>query len=488
MTSAAEGGSLEELLGRRGRRLRHLVLLVALGWVVGLAAFALFREFPPQPGGVATNYRILYAAAAAVRDGANPYHLAAIGAVEQMVYHYPALRPAIAAFGDLPASARLMMPLSLLPFWLSYALASALGVFLVILTLTLLARDLGWRHTGVLAAAAILSWVGLLGFLAGQLDAVLFAALAGSMLLAWHERGLAAGLVLGVTLITPTLLWPVPVFMFLALWPERRRALHFAAGYLLAAAVLAGASWSLLPSWWRALLAFGAGIGARRTDLASLPGLVAAAPSSWGLGRGVTATPTLALIALAVVGMAVFGVWMMISPEWRRVSPVGRVTWAVALPVGIWLLASPYAHPNDDLLLLPLLMVTVGRDARRIHGLGLGLSAATLLLLLLVWPLGLVPWQVGVPILGGLGVAVWLGRTDLRLTGYGAGLCVLTLAVLPPIWGLHLLVVGLTPVAVLVLVVEGARTCWMEVGGAGTGPAYFEEPVGPGIAGSPSGA
>ncbi|MGH7704833.1 MAG: hypothetical protein ACRENY_03105, partial [Candidatus Dormibacteria bacterium] len=140
------------------------------------------------------------------------------------------------------------------------------------------------------------------------------------------------------------------------------------------------------------------------------------------------------------------------------------------------------------LLLLPLLMVTVGRDARRIHGLGLGLSAATLLLLLLVWPLGVVPWQVGLPILGGLGVAVWLGRTDLRLTGYGAGLCVLTLAVLPPIWGLHLLGVGLTPVAVLVLVVEGARTCWMAVGGAGTGPAYFEEPVGPGIAGSPSGA
>ena len=48
--------------------------------------------------------------------------------------------------------------------------------------------------------------------------------------------------------------------------------------------------------------------------------------------------------------------------------------------------------------------------------------------------------------------------------------------------------VGLTPLAVLVLVVEGGRTCWMEVGGAGTGPAYFPEPAPAAVAQNPAGA
>ncbi|MGB9484109.1 MAG: glycosyltransferase 87 family protein, partial [Candidatus Dormiibacterota bacterium] len=333
-----------------------------------------------------------------------------------------------------------------------------------------------------LAAAVVCSWIGLLGLIDGQFDAILFAALAGSMLLAWHERSLAAGLVLGLTLLKPTLLWPVPIFMFLALWPDRRRAVHFAAGFVLVAAGFLLASGTWLGSWWHQLSVFGGAIGTQQPDLSGLPGLLGAAPHSWRLGTGLSSPTTIGLVVLALASMVVFAVWMMFSPDWRRVSPVGRVTWAVALPVGIWLLAIPYAHPNDDLLLLPLFMLTVGRDARRVHGLGLGLSAATLVLLLLIWPANVVPWPAGLLALALLSAAVWHWRTDIRLTGFGAGLCVLALATLPPVWSFHLLAVGLTPIAVLIVVVEGARTCWMEVGGAGTGPAYFEEPSALGIA------
>jgi hypothetical protein len=87
-----------------------------------------------------------------------------------------------------------------------------------------------------------------------------------------------------------------------------------------------------------------------------------------------------------------------------------------------------------------------------------------------------------------LTVLLWRRRTDSRLTGFGAGACVLALALLPPLWAFHTLAVGLTPLAVLVLVVEGARTCWMEVGGAGTGPAYFPEPAPAAVAQNPAGA
>jgi hypothetical protein len=488
VTAIPEEGSLEDLLGNRGRRLRRLVLLASLGCVLGLAVFAVPHEFPARPGGLAVDYRVFYAAGELIGKGANPYHLGILQAAEQAADHYSGLNPVLDTFADPPIAAWILDPLSHLPFWLSYALLSAVGLLVMVLTVTLLARDLGWRHTGILAAAVVVSWIGLLGLIDGQFDAFLLAALAGSMLLAWHERSVAAGLVLGLTLLKPTLLWPVPIFMFLALWPDRRRALHFAAGFLAVAAVFTLASWSLLVSWWHQLGVFGGGVGTQQPDLAGLPGLLGAAPHSWRLGTGLTAPATLGIVALALASMAVFGVWMMVSPEWRQVSPVGRVTWAVALPVGIWLLAIPYAHPNDDLLLLPLFMLTVGRDARRVHGLGLGLSAATLVLLLLIWPAEVVPWPIGIVLLALIAGAVWHWRTDIRLTGFGAGLCVLALATLPPVWSFHLLAVGLTPIAVLIVVVEGARTCWMEVGGAGTGPAYFEEPARRGIAQPASGA
>ena len=488
MTPVTEGVNLEDLLGNRGRRLRRVVLLVALGCALGLAIFAMPHEFPPRPAGVAADFRVFYAAGELISRGGNPYHLGPLQSAEQAAFAYPPRSSTLNSFVDPPITAWFLVPLSHLPYWLAYALLTALGVFLVVLTLTLLARDLGWRHTGVLAGAALVSWIGLLGLVDGQFDTILFAALAGSMLLAWHERSLAAGLVLGVTLLKPTLLWPAPIFMLLALWPDRRRALWFAFGYLSVAALCLVASWSLLTSWWHALGVFAGGVGTLQPDLAGLPGLLGAAPHSWRLGTGLTAPATLATVVLGLVGMAIFGVWMMISPDWRRVSPVGRVTWAVALPVGIWLLATPYAHPNDDLLLLPLFMLTVGRDARRVHGLGLGLSLVALVLLLLIWPAEVIPWALGLLLLALLAAAAWHWRTDIRLTGFGAGLCVLVLATLPPVWSFHLLAVGLTPIAVLILVVEGARTCWIEVGGAGTGPAYFEEPIAPGIASLASGA
>jgi len=476
VSAEPETGSLEELLGNRGGRLQWLVLTGSLGCALGLAVFAVLHFFPPRPAGLATDYRVFYAAAELVGRGTNPYHLGPLQAAEQIARAYPSLNSVLDTFVDPPIAAWALVPLSRLPFWLSYGLFTFLSAVLIAVTLTLLARDLGWRHTTILAASVLVSWIGLLGLLDGQFDALLFAALAGSMLLAWHERSLASGCVLAITLLKPTLLWPVPIFMFLALWPQRERALRFAAGFLLVGALFLLASWSLLGAWLRQVGVFADRIGTRQPDIAGLPGLLRAAPHSWGIATGVSAPATLLLVALGLAVMTAFAAWMMISPDWRRVSLVGRITWAVGLPVGIWLVATPYAHPNDDLLLLPLFLLTVGRDARRAHGLGLGLAVATLALFLLIWPADVVPWQLGLLGFAALGVGLWRWRTDVRLTGFGAGLCVMALATLPPVWAFHLLAVGLTPVAVLLLVAEGGRTCWMEVGGAGTGPAYFAEP------------
>ncbi len=488
MTASPGAGSLEQLLEGRSRRLRWLVLAVVLGCIAGLAAYVLTREFPARPGGLADDYRDFYAAGHLLAQGLSPYRLHLLQAAEQLALPYPGNNAVLDQFADPPLTAWLMVPLSGLPFWISYALFTVVGLAALLLTLTLLARDLGWRHTTTLAAAVVVSWIGLLGLLDGQFDALLFAAVAGSMLLAWHERPLAAGAVMGLILIKPTLLWPAPVFLCLALLPEAGRARRFALGFLAAALVWLGVSWTRLGPWWRELVQFSHSVAGHQPDLAGLPGLIPAAPRSWHLEAGLTSPATLALVALALVGMAVFGAWVLLSGDWRRVSPVGRICWAVGLPVALWLLVTPYAHPNDDLLLLPLFMLTVGRDARRVHGLGLGLSALVLALFLLIWPGRLLPWELGLALAVVLAPLLWQLRTDPRLTGFGAGTCLLCLALLPPVYAFHTLAVGLTPVAVLVLVVEGARTCWMEVGGAGTGPAYFQEPAPAGIARNPAGA
>ena len=475
MSEAPGTPNLEDLLERRSRRLRILLFQIAVGASLGLAIYALTRFIPPRPYGLAADYRVFYAAARLLGAGHDPYRLHALQAAEQLVTRYPSLQPALDRFAYLPVVAVLMEPLSKLPFWASYLVFTGLGVAAAMATLALLARDLGWTSLPALLGGGLVSWVAVLGFSAGQFDALLFAVLAGAMLLAWHDRPLLAGLVLGLIWVKPDLLWPAPIFLFLALWERPRRALWFGSGFAVVSSLCIAASPSLLPEWWRAATGFAAKVGTQQPDLAGLPGLLGAAPRSLGLGTGLLAPGSLVVIVAAVIGMVVFAAWMLGSSDWRRVSPVGRVAWGVGLPVGIWLLATPYAHPNDDLLLLPLFMLTVGRDARRVHGLGLGLALLAMVWLLLIWPSEVVPWAPGLLALAILALGLWHWRTNPHFTGFGAGLCLLALALLPAVWPFHLLHVGLTPIAVLILVVEGARTCWMEVGGAGSGPAYVTD-------------
>ena len=449
------------------------------------------RLFPPSPYGLAEDYRVFYGAAHVVGAGANPYSQPVIRAAEQAAQHYRHLQPALDTFVNPPFVAWMLVPLAAVPFWVSYGLFTLCGLLALGVAVPPLARDLGWRHWPALLAAVVLGWIGLLGFVSGQFDAALTAALAGAMVLAWRGRGGWAGLVLTAIWIKPELLWPAPIFLVVALWPERRGALRagwgFGAGTSVLWLIQAAVAPQLLFAWWAQLRDFAGQVAQVQPDLSGLPGLLGAVPQAWHLGRGLHGPATVALVGLGLVAMAVFGWWMARGRDWARVTRVGRVGWGLALPVGLWLLVAPYAHPNDDLLLVPLLLLTVGRDARRVHGFGLIGSVAILVLFGLVWPLGLIPAVAAVPLAVAVAAILWWRRTDPRLTGLGTGLAVLALATLPVVYQFHTLPVGLTSLAVLVLCVEGARTVWIEVGGAGTGPAYAAAAAGPGGA-VPAGA
>ena len=478
MASPGQGSvTLEEVLDRRSRRLRILVLLLSVGISVGLAIFAVTRLVPPRPYGLADDFRVFYAAAKVLAAGGNPYRPDALQAVEQAAQRYPptGLQPILDSFAYLPVAALVLVPLTALGFWPAYALFTATGLVALVLVTGLLGRDLGWRRLGGLEVGVAASWIVVLGLSSGQFDALMFAAVGGAMLLAWHERPLPAGLVMGLVWVKPDLLWPAPLLLFLVLIGQGTKGWRFAVGFAATSAVCLSLYPELISSWWTAALSFGASVARQQPDLAGLPSLAGAAPASWRLSPGILAPGTLVVVLVALLAIGVFAAWMMTSNDWARVSLVGKISWGVGLPLAIWLAATPYAHPNDDVLLLPLFMLTVGRDARRVHGPGLGLALIAVIWLLLIWPSGVVPWPVGFAALALLAIGLWHWRTDVRLTGFGAGLSLLSLVILPAVWPFHLLQVGLTPIAALILVVEGARTCWMEVGGAGTGPAYVTD-------------
>jgi len=472
--------SLELLLERQGRRLRVLVLGLVLGLCIGYAAYALLHLIPPAPYGLGGDYRVFYAAAHTLAAHHDPYRLGVLQRAEQAALHYPRRewQPALDRFANPPVVALVLAPLAGLPFWASYTVFTAIGLAALAVVLSVLARDLGWRHWGVLLAAAVLSWIGLLGITAGQFDAVLTAAVGGGMVLAWRGRPAAAGALLGLAWIKPELIWPVPIFLFLALWPDRRAAWRMAAGFGVAGGGLLLLQLltvpRMIPAWWVALSHFAGEVGRVQPDLAGLPGMLRALPAGWGLGTGVASVGSLLLMGAGLGAMAVFGAWLARAEDWTTVTRVGRIAWGVAFPLGCWLLVTPYSHPNDDLLLLPLLLLTIGRDARRVHGTGLVGSVAAILLLAAFWPVRLLPLALLPVVLAMAAVGLWVRRTDRRLTGFGTGIVVLTLVTLPGVAPFHALVVGLTPLAALALVVEAGRTVYMEVGGAGTGPAYLQ--------------
>ncbi len=467
--------SLDELLESRSRRPRILVLAISVGCSLGLGITALVHLIPPRPYGIADDFRVFYAAATMLTRARSPYSAGALRATEQLVWHYGHLQANLDLYAYLPVTATLLEPLTKLPFWVAYTLYTMVGFGVAGLVISLVARDLGWRHDRILVATVLTSWVALLGALSGNLDLLLLASIGGGMLLSWRGHPFFAGLVLGVIWVKPDVAWPAAVFLILALWPQRGLLLRFAAGFSLTSLVFLLVGLARMGAWWAAVVRFGHTIAGGQYDLAGLPSLAAAAPRSWGLHPGLLQPGTLAVLGLGLVAMLALALWMLTSPDWSRLTLVGRITWAVALGMGVWLVVTPYAHTNDDLLLVFLLMLTVGRDARRVHGLGLWLSLAVVTMLLLVWPAGLVPWEVALLALLATSAALCWHRPDPRLTGFGAALALLSVALLPGVAPFHLLLVSLTPVAGLVLLVEGCRTCWLELGGAGTGPAYAGE-------------
>ncbi len=328
---------------------------------------------PGHSAAAASDFRVFYSAALVLLHGGSPYHQPALVAVEQHVRR-SAFKPAPGAnYAYLPLVAWLLIPLTLLPFWGAWGCFTMLGVAVTWWSVWALSKRLGWVRPWLVATSVELVWITLWGFLLGQFDAVLLGALTAAILARWRGSSVLAGAVLSAAWIKPQLLLPAVPIIALSFWPARDHLARCVLAFLGAtAALLALETWAcpgLLLSWWRYLHAFSASVpAAQGHGLAGLIGLTSDLPQSWGISDAPTGALSVAVASIGALTAMVVAVHLARERACGHRRDRPAILAAIGFPLGIWLLAGPYSHLNDLLLLFPLVLLVVGVDARNLKG------------------------------------------------------------------------------------------------------------------------
>ena len=152
--------------------------------------------------------------------------------------------------------------------------------------------------------------------------------------------------------------------------------------------------------------------------------------------------------------------------------------------LAFWLVCTPYAHPNDDVLLFPLLAAAVGESGRRLDPRWIEVGVIGSLALMACFVEAPVAGAV-LLVLGAVGCAWWWRR----ITGQAAAsFAMAAVVLLPDIWPLHVVPVSLTPIAVTLVFSAGAlelRRVLSAPGGAGPHrPRVRLAPAPPGTGGA----
>ncbi len=367
---------------------------------------------------VGQDFRVFYSAAAVIQHGGSPYDARALARAEDHLF------PARSASErrDRRANPYIQGPLLALVFvpflrfppavvYDAYAAALLAAAAAALLVLNRVRRDSVGpiAHAPRRTLALLLSPVVFLAVLLGQPDPFLLLLFA----LAWHalqRRHMAlASALLAVACIKPQIMAGPIVLLGLLAW--RAGGIRpYVGGLLAGAAAVVGccllfAGPLVTGDWLHALVSFGGDTVYAQVDIAAL--------STLYLGW----LPH-ALVPLAVSGaVAAWVVWAVSSARRGTFDAAATLRW-VGQGLCLWLLATPYAHPHDDVLLLPVLWLCA-TERLTTGGRALGaLFAATWWFLPMTSVLGL-----RLPLVRGLGVvpvillALILARRGPKLAG-----------------------------------------------------------------------
>jgi Glycosyltransferase family 87 len=347
---------MKELVKDQGvRRLALAGALLAI-WAVGYT-WGTWRYFTSvAPGG--NDFLARYTAFGAyLRDGINPYSDAATDITNQVVYGrsaqpgedenrltYPfysiLLYGPFVAIRDYSVSRAIHMTL--------LQVALFLGVWMTL-------EVLGWRPRPWLLVAlmvwSLLNYSEARDVILGQFALFGFLSLAGTLYFLARGRDAAAGALLVLSTIKPTLVFLV--VPFLLLWALSRRRWRFIGGFLVLLAVLTLGGLLALPSW----------IGDLLKNILAYPTYTVGQNPVWLLTH--LAVPSLGqagewVISGALVALMLWSWWLAIRPGQ---AGDGVFHWSLGITLVVSnLIVSRSATTNYVLLLVPTLWVFAGLD------------------------------------------------------------------------------------------------------------------------------
>ena len=342
------------------------------------------------------------AATILLAHGGNPYDLAQMWRMENALYNHPGTpHYALDRYYNPPLFNAALVPLAGLPLAQGFAIYSVFVVACAALGVWLLVRALGWTTQRVMAVALVLvSPAFFVTLWNGQQSTLLLCALGGALYALRQGRPGLAGALMALTWVKPHLLIPVALAAPLLL-ADRRSAVRWSLG--LGAATALGVALTLVTTgagsialWISGLVHYTGYVDIVQSFMPSLPGTgLIFVPRPWNrlLSGG--------LIAL---GLGLMALCLRRGRRRSRVQsdglPDDRFWVQLSMLVATWLLFTPYAHVNDDVLLAFPLAVVWSRSSYLgavnvlLSQLALWAMIALPLTFLLPWPLnllGLVP-------------------------------------------------------------------------------------------------
>lgn len=233
---------------------RTLLILLGVALILSGAVYLVHEQFTTEIVGANDFYPRWKGTRLFWEEGINPYSEQATLAIQQDMYGRPALpHEDQVAFAYPFYTVFLLLPLAAPN--LSYDWVQAIWLMAVLVTLALAIvvslRLISWEMPPWLLAItllwAILFYNSIRAIILGQFAAHVFLALVGCLLALRRQRYRLAGALLVLTTIKPQI-----SFLFiptLLIWAVARRRWAFLGSFTATAALLAGASFALQPSW-----------------------------------------------------------------------------------------------------------------------------------------------------------------------------------------------------------------------------------------------
>lgn len=316
----------------------------------------------------------------------------------------------------LPLSV-IFAPLGLLPLFEAYVL----WVFLSLLTTigSLLLLRTVWLNLSLTLSEMIPMIAGALLFRPvivtvrnGQIGAILLLLVVLALYLWERERWLSGGVLIGATLLKPSL--GIPVAVFIGLWAILARRWRIVAGFSLGVVGLYAIGWLQAPGWVNQYLAIAIGKGNQTLGFA---------PSLWGLAGLACSDVPACILASGLVSTTLL--LMMILTVFMRWRGTMAPRLAVGIAISAALLVTPYLWAYDQILLLvPIVVLSMemreqGYPYIATAPLLLVCSLCALLLVYVASILGRDAWSAALSFLVLIGI-IWSHERNSHVTCFKA--------------------------------------------------------------------